>query len=92
MARAVAAVEAGRRNGVEVKKIQIHHLVLELGSIILSGSHNTWIGKYIGHLYHFYWRAGLKTAAAVGGGAYVGYQLGKFTGRLVFILFVCCLL
>ena len=40
----------------------------------------------------FFWLAGLKTAAAVGGGAYVGYQLGKFTGRLVFILLVCCLL
>ena len=25
---------------------------------------------------------GVKTAAAVAGGAYVGYQLGKFTGRL----------
>ena len=26
-------------------------------------------------------QAGVKTAAAVAGGAYVGYQLGKFTGR-----------
>jgi len=27
------------------------------------------------------WSRGVKTAAAVAGGAYVGYQLGKFTGR-----------
>ena len=26
--------------------------------------------------------SGVKTAAAVAGGAYVGYQMGKFTGRL----------
>ena len=29
----------------------------------------------------------MKTAAAVAGGAYVGYQMGKFTGRLDFFTF-----
>ena len=33
----------------------------------------------------------MKTAAAVAGGAYVGYQMGKFTGRLDFLsLFNLC--
>ena len=31
--------------------------------------------------------SGVKTAAAVAGGAYVGYQMGKFTGRLDFFTF-----
>ena len=35
--------------------------------------------------------SGVKTAAAVAGGAYVGYQMGKFTGRLDFLsLFNLC--
>ena len=31
--------------------------------------------------------SGVKTAAAVAGGAYVGYQMGKFTGRLAVVCF-----
>ena len=32
--------------------------------------------------------SGVKTAAAVAGGAYVGYQMGKFTGRLAIVCFL----
>ena len=36
--------------------------------------------------------SGVKTAAAVAGGAYVGYQMGKFTGRLAIVCFFSFLL
>ena len=90
MARAVAAVEAGRRNGVEVKKLQIHHLVLELGSIILSGSHNTWIGKYIIHLYHFFVACRFKDSSCSRRRSLCGLPVGE-VHRQVGFYFVCLL-